>query len=140
MRADASSGWADDGSTQRRNGVAAAWLSLFASSGTLVCCAMPALLVALGAGAALSTLVSVVPQLVWVSEHKGVVFIVAALMLTAAGAVQWRNRTAPCPIDPTLREACLRTRTLSLWVYLLSVALFAVGGVFAFVLPWLAEL
>ena len=129
----------DDGGTQRRTGFAAAWLSLFASSGTLVCCALPALLVALGAGAALSSLVIAVPQLVWVSEHKGAVFGVAGLMLAAAGAVQWRNRTAPCPIDPALRDACLRTRRLSLRVYLLSLALFAVGGWFAFAAPWLAE-
>jgi hypothetical protein len=45
-------------------------LSLFTSFSTLICCALPALLVALGAGAVLSTLVSHVPQLVWVSEHK----------------------------------------------------------------------
>ena len=137
--ADASAARLDDGGTQRRTGVAAAWLSLFASSGTLVCCALPALLVALGAGAALSSLVVAVPQLVWISAHKGAVFIGAGLMLAAAGAVQWRNRTAPCPVDPALRDACLRTRRLSLWVYLLSVALFVVGGLFAFVLPWLAQ-
>ena len=80
----------DDGSTQRRTGFAAAWLALFASSGTLVCCALPALLVALGAGAALSSLVSAVPQLVWISENKGAVFTAAGLMLATAGAVQWR--------------------------------------------------
>ncbi|KNZ31031.1 MAG: hypothetical protein AD742_19230 [Methylibium sp. NZG] len=128
----------DDGSTPRRTGVVSAWLSLFASSATLVCCALPALLVALGAGAALSSLVGVVPQVVWLSEHKGAVFAVAGVMLAVAGAWQWRNRNAPCPVDPALRHACLRTRRLSLRVYLLSVALFVVGGAFAFVLPWLA--
>jgi hypothetical protein len=113
-------------------------LSLATSSGTLVCCALPALLVALGAGAALSSLVSVFPQLVWLSEHKGWVFGIAAAMLAMAGGLQWRARFAPCPLDPALRKACLRTRRVSLAVYLLSVALFAVGGGFAFVLPWLA--
>ena len=38
--------------------------ALLASSGTLICCALPALLVAVGAVAALSSLVSAVPQLV----------------------------------------------------------------------------
>jgi len=47
-----------------------AFLSLFTSTGTLLCCALPALLVALGSGAALSSLVAVVPGLVWVSEYK----------------------------------------------------------------------
>lgn len=118
---------------------AGAWSSLaalLASSGTLVCCALPALLVALGAGAALSSLVAAVPQLVWLSEHKAAVFGFAAAMLAAAGALQWRNRRAPCPLDPALRDACLRTRTWSWWLYLASVLLFLTGALFAFALPW----
>lgn len=129
----------DDGSARRRSSFAAALAALFASSGTLVCCALPALLVALGAGATLSSLVSAVPQLVWVSEHKGVVFTFAALLLAAAGALQWHNRSAPCPTDPALRDACLRTRSISGRVYFASVALFAIGAWFAFVAPWLAQ-
>ncbi len=113
------------------------WLALFASSGTLVCCALPALLVALGAGAALSTLVSVLPGLVWISEYKGLVFGIAGALLALSGALQWRNRFAPCPTDPALRRACLRTRKTSARVYGLSVALYLVGGWFAFLQPWL---
>ena len=120
-------------------GLWASVLSLFASSSTLICCALPALLVALGAGAVLSSLVAVFPQLVWVSEHKEVVFVLAGLMLSASGVLQWRNRHAPCPIDPVLRDACLRTRTWSARVYGVSVLLYLVGGWFAFVAPWLAE-
>ena len=114
-----------------------AFLSLFTSTGTLLCCALPALLVALGAGAALSTLVAVVPGLVWVSEYKEVVFAVAGVMLAASGWLQWRSRFAPCPIDPALRDACLRTRQTSARVYLASVLVYAVGGWFAFLQPLL---
>jgi hypothetical protein len=113
------------------------WLALFASSGTLICCALPALLVALGAGAALAGLVSAVPGLVWVSEYKAEVFVFAGLMLAASGTLQWRNRFAPCPVDPALRDACLRTRKASARIYLASLAVYAVGGWFAFVQPWL---
>ena len=115
--------------------LAASVLSLFASSGTLICCALPALLVALGAGAALSSLVAVFPGIVWVSEYKEIVFGFAGLMLSGGGLAQWLARSAPCPVDPILRRACLQTRRLSLWLYLLSVALFAAGGWFAFVQP-----
>jgi hypothetical protein len=128
------------GRLAQRGPGASAWLALLTSSGTLVCCALPALLVALGAGAALSSLISVVPQLVWLSEHKALVFGVAALMLAVAGALQWQNRFAPCPIEPALRDACLQTRRFSLRVYLGSLLLFGVGGWFAFVQPWLMEL
>lgn len=126
-----------DGLAESRAGFWASLATLFASSGTLVCCALPALLVALGAGAALSALVSAVPQLVWLSENKEALFVSAGLMLAASGALQWRNRFAPCPVEPALRDACLRTRKASLRVYWTSVAIFAVGGWFAFVQPWL---
>ena len=129
----------DDLTRPISNGFWSSLLSLFASSSTLICCALPALLVALGAGAALSTLVSAVPQLVWVSENKEAVFAFAGLMLSASGALQWRNRHAPCPTDPALRDACLRTRKWSVRVYGVSVLLYLVGGWFAFVAPWLAD-
>ena len=117
---------------------AASWVSLVTSSGTLICCALPAMLVALGAGAALSTLVASVPQLVWFSEHKVGVFTTAAVMLVMSGALQWRSRSLPCPVDPVLAQSCQKLRTRSLSIYWLSVALFSVGGFFAFVAPaWL---
>ena len=113
----------------------ASWLSLLTSSGTLIRCALPALLVAVGAGAALSTLVAAVPQLVWFSEHKAGVFGAAAVTLAISGALQWRSRRLPCPTDPVLARACARLRKRSLWVYGLAVGLFAIGGFFAFIAP-----
>jgi hypothetical protein len=115
----------------------AALLSLFASGGTLVCCALPALLVSLGAGAALSSLVSAMPQLVWLSEHKAAVFAAAALMLAIAGVMQWRARSQPCPADPSLAAACLSARKFSRRTYAISLVIFLTGGFFAFVAPLL---
>jgi hypothetical protein len=113
--------------------------ALFVSSGTLVCCALPALLVALGAGAALAGLVGTFPQLVWLSAHKAVVFGVAGAMLLAAGALQWKARSLPCPADPSLAAACTRTRRLAVAVYWVAVAFFAVGVFFAFIAPLLSD-
>ncbi len=115
---------------------AVSWLSLLTSSGTLICCALPATLVALGAGAALSTLITVVPQLVWFSEHKTVVFFAAATMLVVSGALQWLSRRLPCPADPELARICATSRKRSLWIYLTSVSAFAIGGFFAFIAPY----
>ncbi len=114
------------------------WFTLLTSAGTLVCCALPALLVALGAGAALASVVSAVPQLVWISEHKSLIFGLASAMLIAAGAMQWRARSLPCPADPALARACTQARRLSLRVYLFAVAVFLVGGFFAFLAPLLS--
>ena len=114
---------------------AASLVSIFTSSGTLVCCALPALLVALGAGATLSGLVSAVPQLVWLSANKGAVFGAAGALLIIAGLMQWRARFAPCPSDPALAAACARARRTAAWIYAGSVAILAIGVFFAFVLP-----
>lgn len=114
------------------------WLSIFTSSGTLICCALPALLVAFGAGASLASLLGNVPQLIWFSENKSPVFVSAGAMLALAGYFQYRNRSAPCPAEPALARACMTTRRTSWRIYLLSLALFALGGFFAFIAPLLS--
>jgi hypothetical protein len=113
------------------------WVSIFTSTGTLVCCALPAALVAVGAGATLASLAGTFPQLVWISEHKLAVFMLAGVMLALAGTLQYRARFAPCPADPALATACMRARRMSLRTYLVSLAIFAVGFFFAFVAPLL---
>lgn len=127
----------NDGSRETRSSLWSSVATLFATSSTLVCCAIPALLVALGAGAALSSLVSVFPQVVWLSEHKEALFAVSGAALALSGWIQWRNRTAPCPTGPARRDACLRTRKAARRVYAASLGLFLVGGWFAFVQPLL---
>lgn len=114
-------------------------LSLFTSGSTLICCALPATLVAIGSVATLTSLISHFPQLIWISEHKSLVFGVAGAMLLLAGGLQWQARSLPCPADPQLAALCTKTRRQSLWIYLFSVGLFLVGAFFAFVAPWLIE-
>ena len=113
--------------------------ALLASSGTLVCCVLPALMVALGAGATLAGLVSNVPQLIWLSEHKALVFGIAAVTLAIAGVAIARARTLPCPSDPQLARACSRLRRTSVTIYIAALLAFCIGATFAFVLPWLGS-
>src|SRR6478609_7989000 len=121
------------GIAQHRQSWISGLFSLLASSGTLVCCAIPALLVALGAGAALSSLVAVFPQIVWLSEHKPLIFGFATTAMILAGCLQWRGRYAPCPVDSAQRDICLRTRKIALRVYIASVLCLAIGVFFAFI-------
>ena len=107
-------------------------LSLFTSLGTLVCCALPALLVTLGLGATLAGLVSAVPQLVWLSEHKALTFGLSGLLLFGAGVILWRARNAPCPADPAQARACARLRRVSLAIYGFALFVYLVGAFFAF--------
>ncbi len=117
---------------QRNVGVA--FGTLLASTATLVCCVLPAVLVSLGAGAVLVGLVSAFPQLVWLSEHKVGVFAVAGGLLAASGVLIWRARSLPCPVEPVAARSCMRLRRISAVLYGISVVSFAAGGLFAFVL------
>ena len=110
-------------------------VALLASSGTLVCCVLPAVMVAIGAGAALAGIVTAVPQLVWLSEHKAGVFAVALALLALSGGMQWRARGLPCPADARLARACARLRRASTVLWALALASTIVGALFAYVLP-----
>ncbi|WP_020168660.1 MULTISPECIES: hypothetical protein [Methylotenera] len=110
-------------------------LSLFTSGSTLICCALPATLVAIGSAATLTSLITHFPQLIWISEHKPLVFGLAGAMLAIAGYLQWQARNVPCPADANLAAVCAKTRRNALRVYWLSVVIFAIGAFFAFVAP-----
>ncbi len=111
------------------------FLTLLSSTSTLLCCALPALLVSLGAGGVLVSILGEVPQLIWLSEHKALTFGVAGVLLAGNALLQWKGRDAPCPIDPKLAQACAVTRRNSNIVFAISLALYLCGATFAFVIP-----
>jgi hypothetical protein len=127
----------DSANAPLRRNLGLAVATLAASSGTLVCCVLPAVMVALGAGASLAGLVTTFPQLIWLSEHKPLVFGVAFALLALSGIVQWRARSLPCPADPRLALACSRLRRASWWLWGIALTAALVGTAFAFVLPLL---
>ena len=114
-----------------------AFLSLFTSTGTLICCALPALLVSIGAGAVMAGIIETVPQITWLGKNKVWVFLFAAVMIVASGFIQWRGRNAPCPTDSKKAQACMRTRHISWVIWWISVVAFIVGGFFAFLAQYL---
>jgi hypothetical protein len=117
--------------TQQREAVLSS-MALLTSASTLVCCALPAILVAIGAGAAVAGLIGTVPQIVVLSEHKVLVFAVAGAMLAASGIFRYASRNAPCPADPGQAAACARLRKWGGVALYSSVALYGVGFFFAF--------
>ncbi|HCR85240.1 MAG TPA: hypothetical protein DIV86_01025, partial [Alphaproteobacteria bacterium] len=107
-------------------------ISLFTSMGTLMCCALPALLVSLGMGAVLAGLISQYPAITFISKHKIIIFIAAAALLTLAGIMLYKARNLPCPADAKQAKACARLRKISVWIYYFSVVTFIIGFFFAF--------
>jgi mercuric ion transport protein len=60
------------------------YFSLFSSFSTLVCCALPSILVLLGMGTAVASLLSAAPWLVSLSHHKIWTFSIAGMLITAS--------------------------------------------------------
>lgn len=109
------------------------FLTLFTSFSTLICCALPALLVSIGMGATLVGLVSTFPSLIWISEHKPIVFSVSFFFLCCSAIAQFRARNAPCPLDPELARACTTGRVWSKRILMISFVIWFIGAGFAFV-------
>ncbi|MBK87441.1 MAG: hypothetical protein CMQ44_01155 [Gammaproteobacteria bacterium] len=109
--------------------------SLFASTSTLICCALPALFVTLGAGASFASLLSVFPFLIVASQYKVQISLAALVMIGLAGYIHYRTARLPCPTDPELGRACLTSRARARYVYYFSVSLFIFASLFTYVVP-----
>ncbi len=105
-------------------------LALFASTGTLVCCALPITLISLGMGSALISLTSNFPFLMTLSDHKLWVFAVSGLLLFA-GRLAY-NRERVCPVEPELVELCQRSQKWNRRVLRASVVIWCIGFFAAF--------
>lgn len=97
-------------------------LSLFSSLSTLLCCALPALLVALGLGAVMAGLVSDLPFLVSISRYKGGIFSIATLLIGFNFWLIYRKQTQDisCEImedgKETACETASRWSKVLLWI------------------------
>lgn len=111
------------------------FVSLLGSLSTLLCCALPALLVTLGLGAVMAGLVSTLPWLTVLSEYKIYTFSVAIILLTIASFAALRGRHAPCPTDPAQAKLCSQLRRINVVVLAISWTFVIIGLTVAFVLP-----
>ncbi len=81
------------------------WLILFASTTTLVCCALPIILVTVGLGAVSAALFSNLPFLVDLVRLK-IWFFSGSFMLLALAAWALYRPGRTCPTDPVLAQKC----------------------------------
>ena len=108
-------------------------LSLFTSFSTLICCALPALLISIGMGASLASFVSAFPWIIFISKYKIQTFISAAVLLIFSVYLFWQGRNAPCPSDPIQAKICSKLRFINLIMLFISLVTFLVGFFFAFI-------
>jgi hypothetical protein len=102
------------------------WLVLFASSTTLVCCALPILLVSIGLGAVSASLFASLPFLVTMAQYKAWMFAGSGGVLVLAAWLLFRPGRA-CPADPVLAEQCDKAHRWNKRFYWVSVGIWVAG-------------
>lgn len=114
--------------------------ALFTSTGTLLCCALPAAIAALAGGAAVVSFVSTFPWLVELSRYKEWIFLVSGVMLALSAVLVYRPRHAvACTLTGGRGcEVAGRFTKASLWA---GGLIYGVGVFFAYalfpILRWL---
>src|SRR3982074_2464881 len=108
-----------------------AWLSyfsLFTSLGTLLCCALPSLLVLVGLGATVASALSSLPWLVALSRHKAWTFSISGILIAASFVnMYWlmpRLNRACSAEDPGACAEASRISKVLLWI---SAVIYAAG-------------
>lgn len=109
-------------------------VSLFTSTSTLICCALPVTIATIAGGAAVATLVGHFPFLVTISYYKGWIFLMAGIFLAIGFYFTFRPGQS-CPTDTEKREACETTTKASKIILWISLGIYVVGVTFAYVIP-----
>jgi len=107
--------------------------TLFTTTGTLICCAIPIIFVTIGLGTTVVAMTSAFPFLIVLSQHKIWVFAFSGLMLAVSGWLMYRPGRS-CPSDPALGEACSTALKWNKRIYWTSVVIWGIGFTAAYIL------
>ncbi len=108
------------------------FFTLFASSGTLICCALPIILVTLGMGATVAAATSTFPFLITLSQYKIWVFIFSGLMLSVSAWFIYRPNQS-CPAGQRQAQICETSKRWNKRIYWFSVFIWCIGFFAAFI-------
>lgn len=102
------------------------WITLFLTSGTLLCCALPIFLVTVGFGSVAAAMSYNIPGLTFLAEHKVWTLTISFLFLAFLAWFIWRPNQS-CPSDPKLAAACAGSKKWNKRIFVLSVVIWGVG-------------
>jgi mercuric ion transport protein len=118
------------------------YFSLFSSFSTLICCALPSVLVLLGMGTTVASLLSAAPWLVSLSRHKIWIFSIAGILISTSFAMTYLiaprlRRGESCEADdPTTCGKISRMSKAILWA---SAVIWSCGFFVAYLLGPILE-
>ncbi len=102
-------------------------LTVFGSTGTLLCCALPAGLAALAGGAAVGSMLAALPWLIPLSRHKSLIFVIAGVLIAFNGFLVLRPQgKLACSI--TGGKGCEVAGSFSKTMFYISVSIYIIGA------------
>ncbi len=103
-----------------------AWIVLFTSSSTLICCALPILFVSIGLGAVSASLFASMPFLVTLVQYKSWVFAASGIVLAITAWLLYRPGRV-CPADSELADLCNKAHHWNLRFFWAASLMWLVG-------------
>ena len=126
--------------SDQRTGTGFSWLTLFFSTGTLLCCALPILLVSLGLGATVAAITSSFPVLIILSENKIWIFLMSGSLLVVS-ALLMRRAKGMCPSDSAAASRCQHVKLWNQRLWFIAATIWIIGFVASYialpVMQWL---
>lgn len=113
-----------------RRALGLATITALISTSTLLCCALPILLVSVGLGATLATLTARFPVLIALAEYHVSMFVISGGLVALSGWSLWRP--AVCPNEPRLAALCANTRRWGKRLLFTAVGIWVVGFFFTY--------
>jgi mercuric ion transport protein len=109
------------------------FFGLFTSLATIMCCALPIILVTLGMGVVFANLTANFPFITWLAMKSLYLFIVAIFLLLAGGYFIFL-RPQTCPADKKLAQICNKTKKFNKITWWLSVVILVISFFFKYIL------
>jgi len=116
---------------QQRWGV----LLLFASTPTLLCCALPIIFVSLGMGSLVASIyIDKLPWLQWFGMNSLLTFSISGLILLISAYFLFKKKRS-CPLDSKLSQICNNAQKWNIYFFYLASSIWLISALSAFVLP-----
>ena len=109
------------------------FFGLFTSISTILCCALPIILVTLGMGAVFASLTASFPFITWLAEKSIYLFTIATILLLIGGYFIF-IKPQNCPADKKLAKMCDKTKTFNKIIWWISVIILAISFFFKYIL------
>ena len=106
---------------------------LFTSLSTIMCCALPIILVTFGMGSVFASITTIFPFINWVAEKSIYFFFISLISLLTAGYFIF-IKPQSCPADKNMAKICYKSKKLNKIIWYLSVIILGVSFFFKYIL------